>query len=373
MTTKSGKSATSSPKPGRKVLEGVPKVGYGFSGFQKCTTFSATLESVMNFLGTQVDYEYIMFTSGAAFRLTWRDGWSPGNSDILTMCEDTFEPIHRGMNAVGRGYTIRMCSGADNFGVKARARKSAYVTGEPVDEATAKAEIVSSIDKGIPVLAIGVIDVPEWCIIAGYDDGGNALLGWSYFQDNPQVKKEPNGYFMKSDWFKDTQGYLLVGSKKAIPPMRQLCIDSLRFAVRTARTPLVNGAHSGLQAYVAWANQLANDSFEGLEMPAIWERFTSYLDSLVMPDERKNASKVLRREAKEEPDMAADLEKAADLWQQEAEHSGLWERYVKQNNEGANKFTDPSVRRILADQLLRCRELDEQAIKVIESLLARIK
>jgi len=373
MTMGSGSPVASSPKPGRKVLEGVPKVGYGFSGFSKCTTFGATLESVMNFLGKQVDYEYIMFTSGAAFRLTWRDGWSPGNSDILTMCEDPFEPIHRGMNAVGRGYTIRMCDGVDNFGVKARARKSAYVTGVPVDEATAKAEIVSSIEKGIPALAIGVIDVPEWCIVAGYDDRGDALLGWSYFQDNPQVKKDPNGYFMKGDWFKDIQGYLLVGGKKAIPPMRQLCIDALGFAVRVARTPLVNGDHSGLQAYVAWANQLANDSFEGLGMPAIWERFTSYLDGLVMPDERKTAASVLRRVAKEEPDIAADLEKAAGLWQQEAEHSGLWEQEVQQNIEGAKKFADPSVRRKLADQLLRCKELEEQAIRVIESLLARIE
>lgn len=373
MAMGSGSPVASSPKPGRKVLEGVPKVGYGFSGFQKCTTFGATLESVMNFLGTQVDYEYIMFTSGAAFHLTWRDRWFQGNSSIMTMCEDPFEPINRGMNAVGRGYTIRMCGGVDNFGVKASARKSAYVTGAPVDEATAKAEIVSSIDKGIPVLAIGVIDVPEWCVVAGYDDRGDTLLGWSYFQDNPQVKKDPNGYFMKGDWFKYTQGYLLVGGKKAIPPMRQLYINSLRFAVRVARTPLVNDDHCGLQAYVAWANQLANESFEGLDMPAIWERFISYLDALVLPDERKTASKVLRRVAKEEPDIAADLERAADLWQQEAEHSGLWEQYVKHNNEGAKKFADPSIRRILADQLLRCRELGEQAIRVIESLLARIE
>jgi len=373
MAIGNGRPATSSPKPDRRILEGVPKIGYGSSSFMKCTTFGAALESVMNFLGVQVNYEYIMFTSGAAFHQTWKDGWFPGNSSILTMCEDPFEPIHRGMNAVGHEHIIRMCSGVDNFGVKASARKSAYVTGAPADEATATTEIVSSIDKGIPVLAIGVIDVPEWCIIAGYDNRGDTLFGWSYFQDNPQVKKDPNGYFMKSGWFKDTQGYVLVGGKKVVPPMRQLCIDTLRFAVRIARTPVVNGDHSGLQAYVAWANQLANDSFEGLDMPAIWERFTAYLDGLIMPDERKMASRFLRRVAKEEPDIAVDLEKAADLWQQEADHSGLWQQHVKQNSEGAQKFADIRVRRILADQLLRCRELGEQATKVIESLLARIE
>jgi len=364
---------TFTAKACRKVIEGVPKVGYAFSNFTKCTTFGATLESVMNYLGVKVDYEYILFTSEGAFHQTWKNGWFPGNSDILTMCEDPFEPIHRGMSAVGYEYIIRMCTGVDMFGVKANARRSTYVTGEPVDEVSATAEIVSSIDKGIPVLAIGVIDVPEWCIIAGYGDYGETLLGWSYFQDNPEVRKDPNGYFMKSNWFKDTQGYVLIRGKKPVPPMRQLCIDTLRFAVRIARTPVVNDNSSGLQAYVAWANQLINDSFEGLDMPAIWERFTAYLDGLIMPSERQMASRILRRVAKDEPDIATDLEKAADLYQQEADHSGLWQQHVQQNNEGAQKFADPGVRRILADQLLKCRELGEQATEVIESLLARIK
>ena len=154
VATDNRKPMTSSAKPGRKVLEGVPKVGYAFSSFTKCTTFGAVLESVMNYLGVQVDYEYILFTSGGgAFHQTWKNGWFPGNSDILTMCEDPFEPIHRGMRSVGYEYTIRMCSGVERFGVKTKSRKSAYVTGAPVDEATATAEIASSIDKGIPVLA----------------------------------------------------------------------------------------------------------------------------------------------------------------------------------------------------------------------------
>jgi hypothetical protein len=41
--------------------------------------------------------------------------------------------------------------------------------------------IISSIDAGIPVLSFGFIGLPECCIIAGYDDGGEVLLGWSYY------------------------------------------------------------------------------------------------------------------------------------------------------------------------------------------------
>ena len=78
MATDNRKPMTSSAKPGPKVLEGVPKVGYAFSSFTKCTTFGAVLESVMNYLGVHVDYEYILFTSGALSTRLGRTAGFPG-------------------------------------------------------------------------------------------------------------------------------------------------------------------------------------------------------------------------------------------------------------------------------------------------------
>jgi len=84
-------------------------------------------------------------------------------------------------------------------------------------------------------------------------------------------------------------------------------------------------------------------------------------------------SRVLRQVAAKELDIAADLEKVAELYQQEVDQSGLWQQHVQQNNEGARRFADPSVRRRLAEQLLRCMEFGEQATVAIETLLARMR
>lgn len=42
-----------------------------------------------------------------------------------------------------------------------------------------------------PVIAIGVVGPPEPCIVAGYDKGGEVLIGWSFFQDRPEDRPRP--------------------------------------------------------------------------------------------------------------------------------------------------------------------------------------
>ena len=66
MTTQSGLTNG----PARVVLEGVPRVGYDSS----FCTFPASLKACLEFMGENYTYEYIMGTSGAAFRLLWKPG-----------------------------------------------------------------------------------------------------------------------------------------------------------------------------------------------------------------------------------------------------------------------------------------------------------
>ena len=48
---------------------------------------------------------------------------------------------------------------------------------------------------------------PEAAIVAGYDQGGHVLVGWSFFQQDPEfsagLEFEPAGYFRKRDWITD--------------------------------------------------------------------------------------------------------------------------------------------------------------------------
>ncbi len=86
-------------------------------------------------------------------------------------------------------------------------------------------------ERGVPVLAFGVVGPPKCCIICGYDgddgvggdvgDGGGdgALVGWNFFvhvppwAGDPGVTILPNGMFRKENWFPETRSLLIIGER----------------------------------------------------------------------------------------------------------------------------------------------------------------
>ena len=78
----------------------------------------------------------------------------------------------------------------------------------------------------MPALAYGVVGLPEPSIVAGYDEGGDVLIGWSFFQD-ASTEREPSGHFRKRDWFNDTESLLIFGEKKVKPSLESTCRDAL--------------------------------------------------------------------------------------------------------------------------------------------------
>ena len=67
----------------RKVLDGIEKVSFApKEGKYEFTAFPQCLKACMAFLGDPYTYEYLMGTSGAAFRLMWHsEQWEGGNVD----------------------------------------------------------------------------------------------------------------------------------------------------------------------------------------------------------------------------------------------------------------------------------------------------
>jgi len=147
-------------KEGTKVyIEGVRKIPWDTG--EMCE-FASALVSAMQCLGECIPYHYMMGTSGAAFRFTLNPGeWDFGNYGIRNISTDPYEPIRRAIEATGYEYTL--CQKAF--------------------EQEDTAAIMASIAKGIPVLAFGVVGPSDCCIISGYDEGGEVLLGWSTYRD----------------------------------------------------------------------------------------------------------------------------------------------------------------------------------------------
>jgi hypothetical protein len=369
--------------PARSVLEGVPWVGF-YQGGERCpedVPFPSCLRACLEFMGENLGckhlqgqpswglgcaYAYLMGVSGCAFRLSWKPGWWHGdNAEIRYMSDDPAAPFDRAFEAVGYAY--------ESVG-----------KGAGYDEADFRSRIIESIcDHGQPVLAFGVIGPPECCIITGYDEGGDVLVGWNFFQGFPEssagVEFEPSGYFRKRDWFRDTEALIVIGEKQERPAQEDIYRKALEWALQVARTPVTSGdRRNGLMAYAVWADHLLRDEdFPADDMDVLRGRFEVHDDAVgTVAEARWYGSLFLAHIAQEGGDwqMSEDLYRAAACYA--AEHAlmwGIWDLVggIGHSDDRVAKLAEPGVRRQIVGLILKARDKDAQAADHIERALAR--
>jgi len=256
----------------------------------------------------------------------------------------------------------------------------------PDNEAELRECIIKSIGENRrPVKAIGVVGPPERCIITGYDDGGDMLIGCNFFQNepwaNPGVEFEPSGYFRKGDWFKDTEGIVLFGERRGRPRWACLARSALEWALKVMRTPRVD-AYGGrrandLAAFDAWAAALQRDEeFRSGDMPVLRERHGVHDDAVGMVAEaRWYGSLFLSQVAHHMPEIAEPLHTAAGCFA--AEHDLMWKIWGLGGGNGRSdtqvlKLGDPAVRRDIAGVIAQARARDAEATACFEAALARL-
>jgi hypothetical protein len=380
MMTKTSKKGVA-----RVVLEGVPRVGFQAEPGRdaETTPFPACLRACLEYMGDDLGwreftwrgstwqqsntYVYLMGVTGAAFRLSWRPGWHLDNTEIMYMSNEPCAPFERAFEAIGYDYEFLFSREEHNNQVYWRQH------------------IIESIrDQKRPVLGFGVVGPPECCIIAGYDEGGDVLIGWSFFQHfsefNAGVEFEPSGYFRKRNWFQDTQTPLIIGEKRKRPSPDEICRQALHWALQVARTTTTTvydgDRHNGLAAYQAWADHLSgNDEFPVEDMGALHERYTVHNDAVgLVAEARWYAACFLRKIADREPSMAGDLLAAAACY--ETEHDLMWQLWnlvggIGFSDEHVKKLADPQVRRQMVPIILQARDEDEKAAAHVEKALSR--
>lgn len=250
------------------VLYGVHKVYYHY---EEITPFPACLRSVLNYLGQDIDYCYLMAATGAAFRERWNTKfWDGGNVDIRVIYEDPDEAFRKGFIAAGRGFSMvkRENSTKDDF--------IRVIRGE--------------IDAGRPVIALGIIGPPEACIITGYRDNGNTLLGWNFFQEMPEFSGnhtiDESGYFVTSAWWENPSTTMLmtVGEKESSLIETKAILEN---ALRILTTEKIGDYAGGPAAYRLWAEKLLLDSTfaESLPLPEKFEQLMCHTDATDMLSE----------------------------------------------------------------------------------------
>jgi hypothetical protein len=333
--------------PSRLILDGIPRAGYDVH----LSPFPGSLYAVLEYLGDRCDYDYLMGVTGAAFRRLWNrdDG---GNVDLSKFGDTPFRLV---FDALGYDWHT------------VPAEMDAMLTA-----------IKESLNRGVPPISFGILGPPEAGIVAGYEQDGTVLYGWSYFQP------DRSRYYEKSDWFEtmDTSGgraLVVIGSKKSTTPAEvEVIVASLEWAIdleRTSNRSEIPDHVSGLAAYDAWAGSLEVDSgYPPENSEVMGTRTMIYGDQCVMLEERHEAARFLRRMKAFAPQAAVHLEDAATFYNKVGDlTTPLWPWPIDPNAGAMQALADARTRRELAGYIRTAKEKETQAVVYLEKALEALK
>ena len=236
----------------RNLIPGLQKVDW--SDTQRQSEFVNCVVSLLNGLGENTNYDYVCAVSGSAFMTSFsKEDWDFGNQRISGV-PITFE------------HTFKM------FGYKVtRHFKSDFETDSRL--------IINSIDRGMPVIALdGIIPTANECLISGYDNDGEVLLGYNpfmYIEDDHDEPHDKTGYFRKTGWYEHFYSKLLIDEKCDNPsdkpfdkPSKEVIFSETLKLIKEliSNECFVPSHHNGLSAHKAFANALLtykwDDNFE---------------------------------------------------------------------------------------------------------------
>jgi len=287
------------------MLYGVPKVYFGktVDDQMQLTPFPMCLQAALNYMGQNISYTQIMAASGAAFRMRFdADGWSMGAGDICFTYTQPMKPFELAFKAAGRSFKI--IEEPDKTKSKA-----AYL-----------AHIKEELDCGRPLIALGVVGPPEACIVTGYQNGGETLLGWSLFQGggpfDENLKTHETGYFIRENWWENTEAIMSIGEEVGtLTPEKDILENALNL-ITEENIGAYNGSkpfYGGQAAYEAWAKAVEDDS-QYTENTNMFEVVTSHQEQEAMLWEgRSNAAAYFTALAQQYPEISQRLDECSRL------------------------------------------------------------
>lgn len=265
--------------PERLVLENVPQVAF-YGGGKRCPEdicWPSALRAALEYLGDpQVgcnacrthaadgdmhlgcSYALHLVTSGLAFQQLWRPGDWEYADDVPRMTPEPLGPYRHALEAMGYSFEVLANPATTN----PLALQPALAPAG--DEAAFRSRIAESLRAGRPVVALGVVGPPESGLVAGYDEGGDVLIGWSFFQGFPEMNDgvafEPNGQYRVRNWYPKTAAIIILGERGERPPLKDTLRAAYRRAVALVRTEDLYGYLGGLAAFEAWAEAMEDDA-----------------------------------------------------------------------------------------------------------------
>ena len=339
------------------ILYGVPKAGWGEYG--GLTPYPICLKSAAAYLGEDLDYSFIMASSGAAFRFVWNStDWDLGNLDIYHTFTESDEVYHLAAEALGREF---------------------FFLGR--DKDTTKEEFIafikSHIDEGYPCIALGIIGPPEACLITGYRKNGEELLGWNFFQADPEfggnVEIDESGYFISDSWWEntDTQAVMCMGALKG----DRLSADTvIQNGIRALTGRLDSGYYKGIAAYDGWIKALSDEKSFAADgnYSVLFEKMLCQNDAMnCLEDGRSNAAVYFHALSDSDVNTSSKYHRIAEVFASCSKTIGEMRKlYGDDLDEALKKMADPAVRKQTCELCERAKQADTEALALMKELSA---
>jgi hypothetical protein len=264
-----------------KLIRGVPNLGWA-----EPNSFMGALEAIGHKLGSHVGYAFLCGVSGAAFRTHFFDTWCPSSVDA----------------------TCGFDAGTEALSARGLVATWLEVSSDGKNKPQILDSIKKSIDAGMPVLAIDLIEVPEWGVIIGYQKDGEELLCRTYFDKHKGFEVARKFPFIVG---------ILKRQGNPLDPNTSFKAG-VKTVVANLTTEKYGEYYSGLAAFDKWIERLSKDDLAKLD--------TEKLANVVMANyeilsrlvaDRKTALEYLEHIVAGREDLAPQMGDLSALYAQE--------------------------------------------------------
>ncbi|MCQ6557213.1 hypothetical protein [Paenibacillus mendelii] len=317
----------------RAIIPGMQPIDW--SDPTRQSEYGWSVVAALQQLGETLSYDEVICISGSAFRASTSDsGLNPGDYHVIYNMEivvHTFQML---------GYDVTI-----------------YERG---DFEADKKRIMDSINRGLPVLTLeGVITCSDCCLIGGYDDGGNVLLGYNpfmYQQDDHDEPHDVSGYFRKTHWHEESNGkYIIINHPINKRSKREIYLETIKLACKLIRGTKTGEHLDGFAAHTRYAELLRDNQGDPVDL------YLNILCYLKLYIDKVYVSTFLRSMKQEFPESADSLEKAANCYDEVASLRAQLPTIIP---EDFSTFTKPLERKqicLYAEVILQIRDWEQMA------------
>jgi len=324
------------PDPDAKMISGVPNLSWN-----QMNSFMGALEAVGHKLDDHVGYSFLCGVSGAAFRTQFFDTWCPSSPDA----------------------TVGFDAGAAALKARGLDATWLHVSSDGKNKPQILAAIRKSIDEGIPVLAIDLIETAEWGIIIGYQKNGEELLVRTYFDTRKAFDVAQKFPFAVAILKRDGK----------VPDLDASIKQGFGIVTENLAATKYGEYYSGLAAFDKWMARLRDDDFTKLDSAKLSNVVqANYWTFQRLIADRKTGIEYLSHVAGRMPGLEPSTSTISELYQKEVEAlEPLLEQMpcpgsVVPGWQWAKEDRDTEIA-----ALVKARALEEQALPVWRELAAR--